>query len=72
MPRDLRANENTKRIKARRAHALARLDLREPSTPRSPAAGPISHSIKADDPAVRAAIDAFLARRGGGQGGGQT
>lgn len=69
MPRDLKAHENTKRVKARRAHALARLDLRQPSTPRVPAAGATSHAVKVMDPAAEAAIAAFMARRQGGQEG---
>ena len=68
MPRDLKAHENAKRMKARRAHALARLDLREPSSPRAPAIGPTSHAVKLVDPASAAAIEAFLSAKGqGGQ-----
>ena len=67
MPRDLKASENRKRQQARRAHALARLDLREPSVPRDPASGPTSHAVKKVDGATRDAIDAFLAARAGGQ-----
>ena len=63
MPRDLRAHENQKRSKARRAHALARLDLREPSVPRTAAAGPTSHAVKMVDPEAAAAIAAYMARR---------
>jgi hypothetical protein len=65
MPRDLRASENQKRSKARRTHALARLDLRQPSVPRQPAAGPTSHAVKVVDPAAQAAIDAFMEKRNG-------
>lgn len=60
MPRDLRAHEQTKRNKARRDHALARMDLREPSTPRAPAAGATSHAVKVMDPGTAAAIEAFM------------
>jgi hypothetical protein len=63
MPRDLKAHENQKRSKARRDHALARLDLREPSVPRQPANGPTSHAVKARDPATAAAVEAFLRGR---------
>lgn len=63
MPRDLRANEHAKRAKARRAHALARIDLREPSSPRENAAGPTSPAVKVMDPAAAAAIEAFMAKR---------
>lgn len=64
MPRDYRAAENQKRSKARREHALQRLDLREPSHPRQPAVGPTSHAVKKIDMASQAAIEAFLARKG--------
>ena len=66
MPRDLKAHENQKRARARRDHALARLDLRQPSSPRTPAAGPTSHAVKSVDPEAAAAIAAFLTRRNGG------
>lgn len=68
MPRDLKIYEREKKSKARRAHALARLDLRQPSHPRQNAAGPFSHAVKVMDPASAAAIEAFLAR---GDKGGQ-
>jgi hypothetical protein len=64
MPRDLRAHENQKRSKARREHALARLDLREPSSPREPATGPTSHAVKRMDPGAAAAVKKYLARKG--------
>jgi hypothetical protein len=64
MTRQLRSNEREKKSKARRDHALARLDLREVSTPRAPAASPTSHSIKVRDPGTQAAIEAFLAKKG--------
>jgi hypothetical protein len=63
MPRDLKAHENQKRMRARRDHALSRLDLREPSVPREAAAGPTSHSVKKVDPDTAAAIAAFLRNR---------
>jgi hypothetical protein len=69
MPRDLKAHENTKRNKARRAYALERRDLREPSEPRVTPVGATSPAMKAVDPASAAAIEAFLARRPRGQGG---
>ncbi len=65
MPRDASARENTMKAKARRAHALARLDLRSPSVPREAASGPTSHAVKKTDMATRAAIDAFLALKNG-------
>jgi hypothetical protein len=64
MPRDYRAAENQKRSKARREHALQRLDLREPSHPRDSAVGPTSHAVKKINSADQAAIDAFMARKG--------
>jgi hypothetical protein len=67
VPRENRAHDNQKRCKARRYHALARLDLREPSVPREPAAGPTSHAVKKIDIGTRAAIDAFLSQQKGGQ-----
>lgn len=63
MPRDFKAHENDKRAKARRAHALQRLDLREPSVPRQAAAGATSHAVKARDPDVERAIREFEERR---------
>lgn len=68
MGRPFRSNEQERKSKARREHALGRLDLREPSSPREPAASPTSHAIKARDPAMQAAIDAFLASKGGTNG----
>lgn len=69
MPRDFKAHENDKRAKARRAHALQRLDLREPSVPRQAAAGATSHAVKARDPETDRLIAEFRARVPGGQGG---
>lgn len=63
MPRDLKAHENQKKASARRAHALARLDLREPTVPRESAAGPMSHAVKKVDPVTALAIQAFLAKK---------
>jgi hypothetical protein len=62
MTRNIRPYEIEKRSKARRAHALARIDLREPSSPRTSAVGPMSHSIKKMDDASAAAIKAFMER----------
>lgn len=63
IPRDLKSHENQKRSKARRMHALARMDLREPSTPRAAAVGATSHAVKKIDIATEQAISAFLAKR---------
>jgi hypothetical protein len=62
VPRDLKAGENAKRARARRDHALKRMDLRQPSSPRENAVGATSHAVKTTDAATRAAIDAFLAK----------
>ena len=64
MPRDYRPKETEKRSKARRAHALARLDLREPTVPRAPAVGPMSHAVKVMDPETQRLISEALAARG--------
>lgn len=63
MPRDLTQGESAKRAKARRAHALERRELGQPTTPRISPAGPTSMSIKATDPAETRMIEAFLARQ---------
>lgn len=65
MPRDLKHHERVRRTKARRADALARIELREPSSPRVAPAAPTSFPIKAEDPEVRRMIDEALARRKG-------
>lgn len=64
MTRTLKAHEREKRAKARRETALARVELREPSSPRSTADGATSFPIKARDPDVAAAVAAFLAKKG--------
>ena len=63
MPRDNRANQNEKRAKGRRAAAIARVELGQPTVPRESASGATSMAIKAEDPKVRAMIDDALARR---------
>lgn len=45
-------------------HALARLDLREPTSPWEAAAGVTSHAVKAENPELRKLIDDALAVRG--------
>jgi hypothetical protein len=64
VPRDLRANESQKRSSARRAHALARLDLREPTVPRANAVGAFSHAVKVMDAETQRLISEALAARG--------
>lgn len=65
MPRDYRANENERKAKARRAHALSRTELGQPTTPRTSAAGPTSMGIKAIDPETTRMVEEFLAARRG-------
>jgi hypothetical protein len=67
MPRDFKAHENDKRAKARREFALQRRDLREPSTPRAQAVGPISHAVKIVDPETERAIEKFLREKRDGR-----
>lgn len=61
MPRDFRADENSKRARAKREAALMRNELGRPSSPRIAAAGPVSMAVKLHDPATRAMIDAAIA-----------
>lgn len=63
MPRDFKASEMVKRLKSIRSAALARNELRQPTSPRIPAAGATSMAIKAEDPAIRAMIDAEIEKR---------
>lgn len=63
MPRDYRASENQKKAKARRSHALARNELRQPTVPRVAAAGATSAPVKAADPETDRLVAEFLARR---------
>jgi hypothetical protein len=64
MPRDLKAHEQHKKSASRRAHALARLDLREPTVPRVNAVGAFSHAVKVMDPESQRLISEALAARG--------
>lgn len=59
--------------RSRRDEALARPDLRAPSDgfARAPSAGATSPMRKVVDPATRAAIEEFLARRAGRAGPGR-
>lgn len=54
---------NLKLAKHRRAVALERNEFRLPSAPRIAAAGATSFPLKAEDPKVRAMVDAELALR---------
>jgi hypothetical protein len=60
MTRNIKPHEAAKRAKAQRAHALSRVELREPTSPRVSAAGPTSLAIKVMDAASAAAIEAYL------------
>lgn len=65
MSRGMRAHEITRRAKALRDRALARVELRQPSSsPRDPASGPTSMAVKARDPADAILIEAYLRQRG--------
>lgn len=65
MTRHLKAHERQKRAAARRSGALARNELREPSSPRQAAEGATSFPVKARDASLDAAVEAFLAARKG-------
>lgn len=65
MPRSLKRHENEKRAKARRAFALHRPEMGQPSEPRVAAAGPTAMAVKINPDA--AAIEEFLAKRGAGK-----
>ncbi len=58
-----RAHTDPRQARQRRESALARGELRISTDERVPSAGITSMAVKRDDPAIRAAIDAFLARR---------
>lgn len=66
MPRDLRANENQRRARARREGALARAEFRYPSSPRDAPVSPTSFPVKKVNPADQAAIEAFLRSKSDG------
>jgi hypothetical protein len=61
--RHLKAHERAKKAKALREGALARAELRHPSANREAAAGATSYAVKARDPGVEAAVQAFLAKK---------
>lgn len=63
MSRQNLSHTGQKRLRARRDHALARLDLREESSPRKPAAGATSACVKVIDPELERMIAAALERR---------
>lgn len=64
MSRNHRPGEIARMAKAKRDKALERGELRGPSEPRTPAAGPTSFALKAEDPTIRKMIDEALARSG--------
>ncbi len=55
-------NTRVRRAKSLRSHALKRVELRQPTEARRPAAGVTSFPVKDVDEASRAAIEAFLQR----------
>lgn len=57
------AHTDPRQARARRDWALARGELRASTDERVPSAGITSMAVKRDDPAIRAAINEFLARR---------
>lgn len=64
MGRRLTPEQSQRRAMARREGALARAELREDSTPRESAAGPVSFPVKSRDPDVDRMIREFRARSG--------
>jgi hypothetical protein len=58
-----RTHADPRQARQRRDAALARGELRIATDARVPSAGVTSRAVKRGDPAVRAAIDEFLARR---------
>ena len=64
MPRSLSHRDNQRRAKGRRDSALQRMEMERPTEARQAASGITSPAIKAEDPALRAMIDAALAKRG--------
>lgn len=65
MGKPMSRDQTHRRAAARRSDALARSELRYPSSERAPADGATSFAIKARDPETDAAIAAFLAKQGG-------
>ena len=62
MARDYSPKERAKMTKARRDHALSRVEFREPSAPREPAAGATSFAVKKIDTDVARLVEEFYAR----------
>lgn len=65
MPRIMNRKAGAREAQAKRASALVRREFCEPSADRRPSGGIVSMAVKAEDPATRAMIDAFLAKREG-------
>jgi hypothetical protein len=63
MPRNPRGKESEKMARTKRLFALKRAEFAYPSETRIAAAGVTSYALKAEDPAVRAMIDAAVAKR---------
>lgn len=64
MSRSYKEAEIHRRAKARRDAALARPELRGPSTPRVSAEGATSAAMKARDPETDRMVQEYLERRG--------
>lgn len=62
----LNGHQTERQAKARRESALSRGELRLPTTPRDPAAGPTSMAMKRQDPGDALLIDAYLRSRSRG------
>lgn len=63
MPRNLKASENAKLARSRRAFALERSELRGESEPRVAPAGPTSMPVKARSASDDLLIEAYLKQR---------
>ncbi len=62
----LNGHQTERRARARRESALSRGELRQPTTPRVPAAGPTSMALKRQDPTDALLIEAYLRSQKGG------
>lgn len=65
MPRNMRRDELTKRVKAQRQHSIDRLDPFRVPAQRAPAASPVSQAVKVVDAETRRLIDEALAKKRG-------
>ena len=63
MPRTHKAREVMRIAKAKRAHALERVELRQATVPRISAAGATSAPLKTPDPEVERMVREFKERK---------